>query len=285
MSQFKDEKWILITGASTGIGRACTEYLASNGFKVYAGARKQEDLDSLDKIENVISIKLDVTVNKDVEDAFKFVEEKGTGLIGIISNAGIAEGGPLIDVTDEQMLKVFNVNILGAHKVIRAFSPFIIKSKGRIVMMSSYMGVVSYPFFGPYCLSKSALEAYSDSLRREMDFYDVDVVVIQAGLINTPLWDKAVDMLENYRNNVVPVDKKIYDIFIKFSEDTLGSADETAIEPIEIAEGVYEALTIEKPKTRYLITENNMQHKLSFSLSDKMLDKLVAKQIKKFDVN
>ena len=108
-----DKKWVLITGASTGIGRVTTEFLASKGFGVYACARKQADLDELEKINNVISIKLDVTKDEDVQAAKNFILEQKTSLYGLINNAGINYVGPLMDLSTDELVIPFNVNVIG----------------------------------------------------------------------------------------------------------------------------------------------------------------------------
>ena len=128
------KKNILITGANSGIGRSSTEYLASKGFNIFAGARKDKDIDSLNDIENVMGLKIDVTDNRLIQNAFDFIINKNIKLDGIINNAGIAEAGPLMDISIDDMISQFNVNIFGVHRIMLKFFPLILESKGRIIM-------------------------------------------------------------------------------------------------------------------------------------------------------
>jgi len=165
-----NQKAVLVTGASTGIGRKITEVLAANGYFVYAGARKQKDLDALNEIENVQSIRLDVTI-----------QDGGRGLYGLVNNAGVGGGGPLIEIDEKDVQWMFDVNVFGVFRVTQAFAPMIIEEKGRIVTIGSIAGTLSGPFYGPYAMTKHSIEAYTDALAPEMERFDVQVSVIEPG--------------------------------------------------------------------------------------------------------
>jgi NAD(P)-dependent dehydrogenase (short-subunit alcohol dehydrogenase family) len=175
------QKAVLVTGASSGIGRKITELLASQGHFVYAGARKAEDIAELSKINNVQGVKLDVTVASDIAAAVETVRKGGRGLHGIVNNAGIAVLAPLIDVDEKEMQSIFDVNVFGVYRVTKAFAPMIIEAKGRVVTISSISGILSGSFFGPYSMSKHAIEAFGDALNTEMAPLGVRSSLIEPG--------------------------------------------------------------------------------------------------------
>jgi NAD(P)-dependent dehydrogenase (short-subunit alcohol dehydrogenase family) len=270
-----EKKWVLITGASTGIGRACAELLASSGFGVYACARKKRDLDDLARIPNIEPVALDVTSAKDVKEAASDITRRRTGLYGLVNNAGIAVAGPLVDVTDEDMLKQFEVNLFGVHRVTRAFLPLLIQSAGRIVMMSSDSGFFATPFFAPYCSSKFALEGYADSLRREMLLCGVKVVIVQPGRVATPIWDKGEEMLD--RKGTEP----FASVARRLGEHAIMKGKSTGLPPAAIARVVREALLKEKPRLRYLIAPSTLKYSIIKLLPGSRVDALVKKEFEK----
>jgi short-subunit dehydrogenase len=273
-------KWILVTGASTGIGRAAAEFLAEKGFGIYAGARKKEDLENLSKIENVVSVKLDVTRNDNIEQVYELIRERNTGLFGLVNNAGIGIIGPLMELSDTDITHQLDVNLVGVHRVTKAMFPFILESKGRIINISSINGLISMPYYGPYCTSKFALEGYSDALRRELMFHGIKVIVIQPGLTESSIWEKGADSIEKLKENL---EGSIFlDRGVKFGEDLLKTVKTSAISATKIAEGVYTSLTIDNPKNRYLITENNFRNKIMLKMSSKKIDDKIKKNLERF---
>jgi NAD(P)-dependent dehydrogenase (short-subunit alcohol dehydrogenase family) len=266
------ENWVLITGASTGIGRATTEYLAANGFKVYAGARKSQDLENLAKIENVISIKLDVAKKVDVDAAVEFIKNRRTGLFALINNAGIVSAGPLMDISEEELTEQLDINLVGVHRVTKAFFPLLLASKGRIVMISSNSGFFAAPFFGPYNTSKFALEGYSDSLRRELLLYGVKVVIIQPGNINTPIWKKGEGLLEKFPESIFREEAR------KIGEYAIRKGTTKGLPPIKVAETIYNALTKKKPKLRYIVAPDRFRNFLLKHLPASRIDNMLMKQ-------
>jgi short-subunit dehydrogenase len=267
------ENWVLITGASTGIGRATTEYLAANGFKVYAGARKSQDLENLAKIENVISIKLDVAKKVDVDAAVEFIKNRRTGLFALINNAGIVSAGPLMDISEEELTEQLDINLVGVHRVTKAFFPLLLASKGRIVMISSNSGFFAAPFFGPYNTSKFALEGYSDSLRRELLLYGVKIVIIQPGNINTPIWKKGEGLLEKFPESIFREEAR------KIGEYAIRKGTTKGLPPIKVAETIYNALTKKKPKLRYIVAPDRFRNFLLKHLPASRIDNMVKKAL------
>ncbi len=271
-----NEKWVLVTGASTGIGRATAECLALNKFKVYAGARKQKDLDELSNIKNLVPIKLDITNDQDVSDLVKFINERKTGLFALINNAGIAKGGPLMDLPIKNIKEHFEINLFGVHRVTQALFPFLYESKGRIVMISSDSGFFATPFFGPYCSSKFALEGYSDSLRRELLLYGVKVIIIEPGRITTPIWDKGEDFLKEIREKESIFRKEA----IKIGEYAIKKGKTAGLNPIEVGKLIYKALIAKKPKIRYLIAPSRMKYwMIKYFLTARKVDNMIKKEL------
>jgi NAD(P)-dependent dehydrogenase (short-subunit alcohol dehydrogenase family) len=140
-----EQKLIPITGASTGIGRNLAETLAAEGYHVYAGARKDADLAELDAIDNVTAVRLDVTKQAQIDAAVAMIREKGTGLWGLVNNAGIGGGGPVADTSIEDQNFVYRVNVEGVYRTTRAFAPLVMASKGRIATTGSIAGTLSWP--------------------------------------------------------------------------------------------------------------------------------------------
>jgi NAD(P)-dependent dehydrogenase (short-subunit alcohol dehydrogenase family) len=147
-AETSEQKAILITGASTGIGRNLAETLAAEGYFVYAGARKQADLDALSAIDNIQGIRLDVTVQEEIDAAVETVRQAGRGLYGLVNNAGVAVVWPMIEVDEADMQFQMDVNLFGPYRVTRAFAPLIIESKGRITTTGSISGILSGTFAG-----------------------------------------------------------------------------------------------------------------------------------------
>lgn len=247
-----NQKAVLITGATSGIGLRIAERLASEGYFVYAGARKQEDIDRLNKIDNIEAVRLDVTAQQDIDAAVKHIRDAGRGLWGLINNAGVFIGGPVTDVSVEETMWLFDVNVFGVYRVTQAFAPLIIDSKGRISTIGSISGVGSSRFFSQYSMSKHAMEAFTDSLVLEMERFGVEVSVIEPG---------------NYDSNIVETAWKRMQEKGYIDEDSPYAADLKAFmewpadrsiykEPDEVADAAMHAMFSDKPKRRYMTVPN-----------------------------
>ena len=274
-SIMNNKKSVLITGASSGIGFATAEYLAAQGFHVYAGARDMSTPEGLSKNLNITPVKLDVTNTTDIIEVKRIIEEKGTGLFGLVNNAGITKAGALMDVSVEDMRAQFEVNLFGVHQITQALFPFILQAKGRIVMMSSDSGFFATPFVGPYCSSKFALEGYSDSLRREITPYGVKVIIIEPGRIVTAIWDKGEKILADA--------KYIHSMFWKESnalgQYSIRKGKTTGLPPIAVARTVYRALILENPELRYIVAKNSFEYRLMKIFPAWYVDRLVLKKV------
>jgi NAD(P)-dependent dehydrogenase (short-subunit alcohol dehydrogenase family) len=232
------QKAVLVTGASSGIGRKITERLAANGYFVYATARKDADLEALSKIENVQAVRLDVTSPQDVATAVEVVTKAGRGLHGLVNNAGIGTGGPLLESKQEEYELAMNVNALGPVRMSRAFAPLIIAAKGRVVNISSVSGILAGPRASAYAMSKHAVEALTDAFAAELQPVGVSVSVVEPGNYNSEIMHNAAERMGlKERLNDRPSD----------------------VEPDAVAAAVEHALFAADPKRRYLVTPNEPQ--------------------------
>jgi NAD(P)-dependent dehydrogenase (short-subunit alcohol dehydrogenase family) len=246
-----EQKAVLVTGASTGIGRRITEVIASKGYFVYAGARKQKDLDALNAIENVQAIKLDVTVQEQIDAAVATVEKGGRGLYGLINNAGVYIGGPLLDVDLEEFKWLMDVNVYGVYRMNQAFGPMIMESKGRISTIGSIAGTLSGRFSGQYSMSKHAIEAYTDSLAVEIEPLGVHVSVIEPGNYNSAIAISAQARMrkknEGYAKNGSPFAEAVTE-WLDSEWDRSNYKN-----PDEVAEAAVHAMFSDKPLRRYMV--------------------------------
>lgn len=241
------QKAVLVTGASSGIGRKITERLASKGFLVYAGARSQKDLDELNTIKNVQSLRLDVTVPADLENAVATITKGGHGLWGVVNNAGVVGVAPLAEISDKELDAVLNVNLFGPIRVTRAVAPFLFESKGRVVNISSLNGIVASPMIGAYSISKHGIEAYSDGLSAELAQLGMRVSMIEPGNYGTEI---GKNMLARMDTAVVKGSR-----FETQARSTIKSmaAFENNPPPDDVADAVLDAMTNTNPRLRYLV--------------------------------
>lgn len=239
------DRVILITGASTGIGRAITELLAAGGTQILACARKTSDIESLSALPNVTGVRLDVTQAAEIEAVTRQLADQGARLYAIINNAGIAVGGPMITLPASELLECLQVNTLGPVNVTRELYPFL-EDEGRIVFMSSVGARYITPWMAPYHMSKFALEAYADALRLELAPFGTRVVIIEPGAVKTEAFAKWGRLIENMRGT--PYEEAFSRYWAMITKQ-----HERAHPPQRIAEVVKKALEAPKPKKRYLI--------------------------------
>ncbi len=251
-----DSKSILITGASTGIGRNLTETLAEQGYHVYAGARKDKDLAELAAIENVTVVKLDVTNQDQVDAAVAMIKEKGTGLYGLVNNAGVGGGGEVIDTPVDDQSFVYRVNVEGVYRVTQALAPLVIESKGRIITTGSIAGTISaIPGFSAYSGSKHWIEAYTDSLAAEMEPHAVAVSVVEPGNYKSNIRRSSVSRdYEQVKAAGGEVTEEMQNAYAATAERELGYK-----EPDEVSEAFLHALFDDKPLRRYVVVPNEQE--------------------------
>jgi NAD(P)-dependent dehydrogenase (short-subunit alcohol dehydrogenase family) len=241
---------ILVTGASTGLGRMAAETLAAKGHFVFAGARKQKDLEALDAIKNIQSIRLDVTVQSEIDAAVNTVRESGKGLFAVINNAGVGLMAPLIELDEQDLDFILDVNVYGPYRITKAFAPMLIESKGRVVNIGSIAGVQTRTFYGPYSMSKHALEAFNDALAIEMAKFDVQVSIVDPGGFSSNIGKNIYNRLKargmNFDNSLYKEEWE--------GNWVLGGGDLSGYKgPEDIVATVERALFDENPQRRYMV--------------------------------
>jgi NAD(P)-dependent dehydrogenase (short-subunit alcohol dehydrogenase family) len=277
-------KYVVVTGVSTGIGYDAALYLIERGYHVFGSVRKVADGERVQRElgEQFSPLLFDVTDGEAVETAVSQVTQHvgSSGLAGLVNNAGIAVAGPLMHISLDEFKQQFNVNLFGLLDVTQKFLPLLGASKqaahppGRIVNISSVSGKIVYPFMGPYAASKHALEALSDALRRELLIYGIDVIVIEPGSVQTPIWDKAQELdTEQYAQTD-------YKSIIEGMKKVFVSQGKTGIPVEEVSAVIYKALTSDQPKTRYVLARKLLSSwLLPRYLPDRRLDKIFAKRM------
>jgi len=274
---------VVITGASTGIGWATAKLLLARGFRVFGSVRKQADADRL-KSEfgaDFTPLLFDVTDEAAVLAAAAKVRAalKGETLAGLVNNAGIAVAGPVLELSADQFRRQMEINVIGPVIAVQAFAPLLgsdrsLKGKsGRIVMISSVAGKTGTPLSAPYCASKHAIEGLSESLRRELMLFGIDVIIVAPGAVKTPIWSKSDEAAHSAGNNS-PYAPALEGVR-KFAKHL----SEIGLPPEKIAEGIFEALTSAHPKVRYSITPDPMRHLITAILPKRMVDRIIAKRL------
>ncbi len=245
-----EQKAVLITGASTGIGRNMAETLAAEGFFVYAGARKDEDLAELNAIDNVKGVRLDVTSQADVDAAVALVQKEGHGLWALVNNAGVGTRAAVAEVTDDEIDFVFGVNVTGVVRVTRAFIPMIVESQGRIVTTGSIAGIRSGPGGSVYSMTKHAVEAFTDSLAAEMAESGVQVSVIEPGAYKSRIRRNAITrMTGNFEAAGGTVTDEM-----RAQAKQMAEREVALDEPDDVSAALVHALSADVALRRYLVT-------------------------------
>lgn len=248
---------VLVTGASTGIGRKIAEKLAADGHFVFAGARKPEDIAALSALDNVLGVRLDVTVQAEIDAVVELVEAEGLGLYGVVNNAGVNVMGPLIEIEESELDFLFDVNVYGPYRITKAFAPFVIESQGRVVNISSISGTLSGGLYGIYSMSKHALEAYTDSLAQELGSLGVKVVGIEPGNYKTNIYHNRCDRLLEQGYN--PNQSRFREYVTRMYNICKERPVDTDPEPDQVADAVAHALFAESPKEHYLVVPEQRQ--------------------------
>jgi NAD(P)-dependent dehydrogenase (short-subunit alcohol dehydrogenase family) len=274
---------VVITGASTGIGWATAKLLLQRGFRVFGSVRKPADADRL-RAEfgaNFTPLLFDVTNEAAVLAAAREVRAAlgGETLFGLVNNAGVAVAGPVLELAADEFRRQMDVNVIGPIISTQAFGPLLgsdpsLKGpRGRIVMISSVAGKNGNPLTAAYAASKHAIEGLSESLRREMMLFGIDVIIIAPGAVKTPIWSKAEEVdISAYRNSpFFPALERIRKFMLQLGE--------TGLPAERIAEAIGEALTSASPKVRYQITPDPMRHLMTAVLPKRMVDRIIAKRL------
>lgn len=246
---------VLVTGASSGMGKACALHLDRAGYTVFASVRKEHDAEILKRegSARLVPVILDVTDEKTITVARELILETvgDAGLVGLVNNAGVGVTAPMELVPLEELRRQFEINVIGQVAVIQAFLPLIRAARGRIINVSSVGGRVTIPFGGPLCASKYAVESISDALRMELHSWGIQVILVAPGSIHTPAVDKLVqdseDMLKTFPADGAKRYAGAYRAFVQ----TFVKHERAGVPPDVMANVVLQALTARTPRTRY----------------------------------
>ena len=274
---------VVITGTSTGIGRATAVRLAGMGFRVCAGVRKPADADELAQTPGITPLIIDVTDAASVAAAAETVagQTGSAGLRGLVNNAGITVPGPLEFLPLDDLRRQLEVNVVGQISVTQAFLPQLRTARGRIVNIGSIGGRMSTPFIGAYHISKFGMEALSDSLRMELRPWGIHVALIEPGSIATLLWERGRAAADGLLAKLPPRAEQLYGGAINAMREASAKFEKQGIPPDKVAKAIAHALTAKTAKTRYLVgMDAHAQAILATIVPDRLMDRLMAWQLK-----
>lgn len=277
------QKTAVVTGVSTGIGRAIAKALIDAGWKVFGSVRKEKDAAEASAAlgANFTPLLFDVTDNAAIRREAEKVDAAlgGRTLDALINNAGVAVAGPVAYLDLDDLQRQIDINVYGPIRVTQAFLKMLGAdhsrkgAPGRIINMSSVAGKLASPFMSPYAMSKHALEALSDSLRRELVIHGIDVIAIGPGAIRTPIWSKADELdVDRYKNT------EYFDDLLRL-KNTMQQFGDSGLEAEDVGALALHILTTAKPKTRYAILKNKFaMWTLPNLMPKRLVDKAVAKR-------
>ncbi|MEV4319564.1 SDR family NAD(P)-dependent oxidoreductase [Actinocrispum sp. NPDC049592] len=276
-----DGRAVVVTGASTGLGRECALHLDRLGFQVFAGVRRDDDGRALEAAAagGLRALPLDVTDEDSVRDAVKTVN--GDRLWGLVNNAGICVPAPLECLSPDRLREQLEVNVVGAVAVTRAFLPLVRHARGRVVNISSGLGRVASPYLGAYAASQFAKEAISDALRRELRPFGVCVSVVEPGAILTPIWTKVAEQGADVLDAMEPAVGNLYRrSFLDFLTANDKRARSSRTTTRDCAAVVAHALLATRPKIRYQVgLDARLGSLLARLLPDTVIDRAFAKAV------
>lgn len=281
----QDDRHVLITGASTGIGAACAVACAGRGMTVFAGVRSHDAGERLVKAggTRIVPIALDVTDTVSIGEAVEMVRRRVglLGLWGLVNNAGIAIGSPLELIPIDQLRRQIDVNVIGQVAVTQAFLPLLRQARGRIVNMGSIAGRGTIPIMGPYSASKHALEALTDAMRLELSPWGIEVSIVEPGAIATPIWEKSTKVGDELAAAVGSEGRALYGNMVQRVQAAVADAAKRAIPAETVAKVVLHALTAPRPKTRYLVgTDAKIRAVMIKWLPDRVQDWILRRVLK-----
>ena len=280
-----NNKDVVVTGVSTGIGRATTEVLISKGYRVFGSVRQQPDADDLQKElgNNFVPLLMDIT---DADAVHQAAEKVGSmigdrNLVGLVNNAGMVVSGPLLYLRISEYRRQLEVNMISPLVVIQAFAPLLGTDKkrqgppGRIVNITSSGAKVAIPLLGAYSASKFGLEGMSDALRRELMLFGINVVIIEPGTVNTEMYDKGEkEDLSEFKQT------EYWEAVQNFQKWIVNEARTNGLPPERLGEAVHAALSTAKPRARYAVIPNRFKNwTVPRLLPARMLDRVLAKQL------
>jgi NAD(P)-dependent dehydrogenase (short-subunit alcohol dehydrogenase family) len=274
---------VVITGTSTGIGWGAAKVLIANGFRVFGSVRNLADAERL-KTElgsRYVPLYFDVTDAGAVKKASTEVRAAlaGKTLAGLVNNAGVAVAGPLLELPVDEFRRQLEINVIGVVIATQAFAPLLgidhglAGNPGRIVNISSIGGQIGNPFMSPYVASKFALEGLSESLRRELLVFGIDVIVIAPAAVATPIWSK-VEQIDTtpYRNTR-------YGAALERLRTYMLRLGKAGLPPERVGETVLRALTTARPKVRYTVSPTPLQHWVTSNLPKRVADRMIGRRL------
>lgn len=252
-------------------------------FRVYAGVRNLADGDALraEVGANVVPVRIEVTDQSSIAAAAHFVRADGHRLIGLVNNAGIAVAGPLEFMPLAELRRQLEVNVIGQVAMAQAMLPLLRETRGRIVNIGSIAGKSALPMTGPYAASKFALEAITDSMRVELLPSGVDVIIIEPGVIATPIWQTSIESADRVSQGLPQQAFEYYGTIMERVRARALGNDARGLHPDVVARVVEHALTARKPKTRYMIGRDAKLRALLRHLPDRWRDRIIARQLQK----
>jgi NAD(P)-dependent dehydrogenase (short-subunit alcohol dehydrogenase family) len=276
---------VVVTGASTGIGRATALLLDKKGYRVFAGVRKQDDAKDLKEAgsERLTTITIDVTKKRSITASRQRVQKavEKEGLAGLVNNAGVGGGGPIEFMSVDSFRTTIEVNLVGQLAVTQAFLPLVRQGKGTVVFLASIGGRIASPFLSPYNASKFAIEALAESLRAEVQPWDIDVAVVEPGSIDTKIWEKGGDQVEETQAALPADAKRLYGKQMRRFGELMQETASRGIPADKVARVIHKAIRSPKPKHRYLVgTDAKVAARLKGNLPDRTFSRLMGRQTK-----
>lgn len=271
-------KSVLITGASTGIGRASALRLDAEGWRVFAGVRREEDAESLRQAgsERLVPLMLDVTDTEQIASGAGRIGE--AGLDGLVNNAGVAVPGPLEALPIEDFRRQIEVNMTAQVAVTQAMLPAIRRSRGRVVFITSIGGLMAFPMFGAYHAAKFGLEAVGDVFRRELRPWGISVSVVEPGSIATEIWDRGQSEADAFLERASDDQVELYGSAIAAYREVARQTAARGIPPEKVAKAISHALTARRPRTRYLVgADARAQAVFNRLLPDRVVDRVISR--------
>ena len=284
MASKKDRGYVLVTGTSTGIGAATALHLAGEGFHVLAGVRREEDGEALEAQapKGVTPLLLDVTDEAAIAAATTTVGAivGKRGLAGIVNNAGIGVPAPLEFQPMADFRRQLEVNLFGPVAMIQAFLPEIRKGRGRIVNVGSIGGMLVLPLNGAYSASKFGIRAICDALRLELRQWNIHVSLIEVAPVKTAIFGKTFAAFDALEETLGAEGYALYEQQIAAVRKSLEAAAATADPPLVIAKAIFDALTADKPKTKYLVGHGGKETAIAAALPDRARDRALVRELK-----
>jgi NAD(P)-dependent dehydrogenase (short-subunit alcohol dehydrogenase family) len=275
-------KSALVTGASTGIGRATALRLGSHGWRVFAGVRREADAESLRGAgsERLVPLTLDVVAPQQIAAAAERIEGEvgAAGLDGLVNNAGIAVPGPLEALPVDDFRRQIEINLTGHVAVTQAMLPAVRTARGRIVFITSIGGLMAFPMFGAYHAAKFGLEAVTDVFRRELRPWGISVSAVEPGSIATPLWERGQSEADAFLERATEEQVELYGDSIAANREVARQTAARGIPPEKVAKAIEHALAARHPRSRYLVgADAKVMARLRHVIPTRVLDYAVAR--------